>query len=44
MPEKKDTVLQSTDHGDIKTPVDEIPLSDKAGEGRREPRDDEPAP
>lgn len=34
MPDEKDTILQNTDHGYEATTVDEIPLSDKAGEGR----------
>lgn len=36
--EKKDTVLQRTEKGYVETPVDEIPLSEKAGEGRADER------
>lgn len=39
----KDTVLQRTQDGYVETSVDEIPLSDAAGEGRlrRQPDDHE---
>lgn len=34
---RKDTVLQRTGEGYVETPVDEIPLSDVTGEGRKRP-------
>lgn len=39
MPEKKDKVLQNTNEGYVETDVDEILLSDAAGEGRVSPED-----
>ena len=33
---KDDTILQNTEHGYEETPVEDVPLSDAAGEGRRE--------
>lgn len=35
---KKDTVLQNTQDGYVETSVDELPLSDATGEGRKRPR------